>query len=238
MFKVLLCMLLFTTPLLAQDWLIIANGLPRDIESLKKLADGRKTIALDGAINRFKTGDFHPDILMGDFDSVDDPGYWGIQNDQSPHLGRNGLYIIPAYDQSYTDLEKALIYCTLNSSLSEKNSIIIAQGTGLGRLDHNLGNLGLLRKYHSPYWRITLLTTAQQVEFVKNGTTTIEGEVGDYCAIMGYPEATMTTTGLTYNGNNYPLILGISESVCNTLAEPTATVKIEGEALVIKPFIQ
>ena len=63
----------------------------------------------------------------------------------------------------------------------------------------------------------------------------VEGGVGQYCAIMGYPEALMTTSGLAYNGDQYFLQQGVQESICNSIADFQSTISIQGEALIILP---
>ena len=75
----------------------------------------------------------------------------------------------------------------------------------------------------------------KKIEYIKDDSMRIRGNVGDNCAIMGYPEGVMSTTGLTYNGDNYHLKLGLQESVSNTLAAPVAEISIQGEALIIHP---
>ncbi len=227
--------MLFSTFLLlhADHWLIIANGYPAPIETIRELAQNRKVMVLDGAINNFKESRVIPDVLLGDFDSIEDLDYWKIDLSATlPYKGRDGMTIVPAPDQDFTDLEKGIRYCDANGA----ETLVIAQATGLGRLDHTLGNLGLLRKCYSISRPISLLTDVEEVVFIKDSDTLIKGRKGEQCAIMGYPQAVMTTGGLTYNGLKYPLELGLQESVCNTLAQDTAWIEIEGEALVIKPL--
>lgn len=221
----------------SMPWAIVANGPQVAFDELQDSVQDRKILVLDGAINRFKASSFYPDGILGDFDSVADPEHWGILGTFSqiselspPYAGNFGITIIPAKDQNYTDLEKGIVYCDKAGA----TSILILQATG-GRMDHTLGNLGLLRKHYDPNRTITIMTEKEQIFFLRNKMIQIEGETGEYCAIMGYPQALMTTTGLAYNGSEYPLQLGIQESICNTIADPQASISIQGEALIILP---
>lgn len=222
----------------ASDWAIIAHGSSLSEKQLRVLTKDRKILALDGGANMLREYHIHPQAILGDFDSIKNTEYWGITGtfseiDEStkPYKGNFGIIIVPAKDQECTDLEKGIRFCLNNGA----NSIIILNALG-GSLDHTLGNIGLLRKYYQPHLPIYIYSEKERIEFIRDGSTTIKGKIGDRCAIMGFPEATLTTKGLAYNGTKYPLKLGIQESVCNSLASLQATVDIIGEALVIHPY--
>ena len=218
-----------------ESWVIIANGNEVELSELKN--QDQKVLVLDGAANRFKELSFYPDVILGDFDSIEDPAYWGIKETFSsisensvPYIGNFSVWIVPAMDQNHTDLEKAIIYC----DAAKADSILIVQATG-GRMDHTLGNLGTLRKYYRPNRPLVIQTEDEQIFYLKNEKAFIEGGKGENCAVMGYPKASMTTVGLAYNGYEYPLELGICESTCNALVASQAVISICGEALIILP---
>ncbi len=219
------------------SWGIVANGLPLPIDELQISLFGKKTLFLDGAVNRFKPLSPYPDCILGDFDSIEDPSYWGILatfleiDELSPaYEGNFGITIIPAKDQNYTDLEKGIIYCDGVGA----TSIVVLQATGK-RMDHTLGNLRLLKKYYKPNRTLLIETDHEQIMYLCNESIALEGGVGEYCAMMGYPQAVMKTSGLLYNGSGYPLQMGVQDSICNTISEPKSTISIQGEALVILP---
>lgn len=221
----------------ATEWLIIADAPGFPVEQVQSLMSNKKVIALDGVADSFKKYGLVPHIILGDFDSVKSGDYWGIKTTfyqmevfDQPYEGNFGTLIVPAKNQDLTDLEKGILFADKNGA----TSIVILNAVG-GRMDHTLGNIGILRKYDSPTRSLQLFTSKEIIQFVKDETVTITGKPGDYCAVMGYPEAWMTTQGLTYNGDRYPLILGVQESICNTLAAPEATIEIAGEAIVIGP---
>ncbi len=222
----------------AEDFVIVANSPSFSEKTVRSAIEKRTIVALDGACNHLKKVKIQPMVILGDFDSVVDKEYWGIKetfdaltNTSKPYEGNFGILIVPAPDQDYTDLEKAILYCDKQKA----TSILIVNATG-GRMDHTLGNIGLLRKHYKIERPMSIVTENERIEYIKDGKTKITGKVGDHCAIMGYPEGAMTTTGLTYNGSDYKLKLGIQESSCNTLQEPVAQVTIQGEALIISPL--
>lgn len=229
--------LLLTGVVLGNSWTIIANGPSLELNELKKVLAGQKILALDGGANSLKSLQIYPDCILGDFDSVEDPAYWGIKEmfseideESSPYVGNFGIMIIPAKNQNLTDLEKGIIYC----EQAQATSIFIVQATG-GRMDLTLSNLGSLKKFHRPGRPLIILTEMEQIFYVCNADIAIEGGVGDHCSILSYPQALMTTCGLAYNGDKFPLKLGLQESVSNKIVEGKASISIEGEALIILP---
>jgi thiamine pyrophosphokinase len=219
----------------SKSWLIIANGQEISLEEIEKKSKNKIVIALDGSCNRLQKLSFYPNYILGDFDSIENPSFWGIKNtfskideNSKPYKGNFSITIIPAKDQNFTDLEKAIKYC----DSMDGESILILQADGK-RMDHTLANLGLLRKYHCLDRPIIIETEIEQIFYVQNEKVYIKGNPGDACAIMGYPIAKMTTEGLAYNGEEYTLDLGHQESISNELCEQNATILIQGEALLI-----
>jgi len=231
------CILFFCATLWCDEWVIVANGFPISSAELQESLVGRTVLALDGAANQFQSFKHCPDYILGDFDSVSDPAYWGITTtfsdlDEShlPYCGNFGTTIVPAKDQDHTDLEKGILYC----DQANASSVLIVQATG-GRMDHTLGNLEVLKKYHRADRDLTIWTEKEQIFYLCDGKIEVEGGIGEHCAIMGYPRALMTTSGLAYNGHDYLVELGVQESTCNTIADSLATISIQGEALIILP---
>jgi thiamine pyrophosphokinase len=78
-----------------------------------------------------------------------------------------------------------------------------------------------------------IYTDTQVLEYVKDREIIITGKSGQHCGIMAFPKAKMTTQGLKYDTDNYDLEYGFSESISNALNQESATLKIQGEALII-----
>lgn len=176
-------------------------------------------------------------MILGDFDSIEEPSYWGIHKTfweidlhTASYLGNFSITIVPAKNQDFTDLEKGIHYC----DSQEASSILILQATG-GRMDHTLGNLGLLRKHYRSDRQLSIETDKEKIFYLKDCEIIIEKGEECECAIMGYPQASLTSNGLAYDCVDYPLNLGIQESVCNQLIASKAAISVQGEALVILP---
>lgn len=111
--------------------LIIANGESCSYEMLTGLMEWCPYIvALDGAYERVKKLQIQPDLVIGDFDSIEDV-----------EMLEHTTYIRDK-SQETTDLEKAI-----NHLVKKKYSAInVVWATGK-RLDHTLNNFHLLAKY-------------------------------------------------------------------------------------------
>lgn len=219
------------------DYLIIANGPFLIKEIIQEAAIGKTMVALDGAVNKLKRIGIIPDIILGDFDSIQDLEYWGIHADFNtmldctiPYLGKQGTIVVPKKDQSRPDLIKAIHYCDKQGAKSI--TLICALG---GRLDLHETTLRSLRHEYRKNRKILLHTEQHSIQFAFNEKVIIDGEIGDHCAILAYPHGILTSSGLLYSVKNLDLAQGKADSICNTLLETSAEIAIEGEALIIMP---
>ena len=222
-----------------KKYLIVADGpfLPKDI--ISEVAADKIIIALEGAANQLAKRGIMPDVILGDFDSIENSNWWGITNTfddidekSEPYIGRHGIIIVPAKNQEFTDFQKAIQYC--DQQKAETIDIVCATG---GRMDHTLSNIRTLRMAYKSERIIYLHTESQTLQFATTGEYVMRGRKGDYCGILAFPEAKFSSKGLAYNGDSYPLKFGISESTSNLLNQDSAEITIEGEALLIMPGI-
>jgi thiamine pyrophosphokinase len=205
---------------LNMQYLIVANS-PVFIPALvNELAVNKRVVALDGAVCQLMSHGINFDVLLGDFDSID------LANIRLPQ----SVQVIHTPDQNQTDLEKAIDYC--DEQQASRIDIVCATS---GRMDHTLRNVGLLRMKYKVERAIFLHTEYQTLEFVRDKTITIQGQIGDYCGVLAFPAASFTSHGLMYEGENYELIFGIQESTSNQLKQTTASIQVKGEALVVHP---
>jgi thiamine pyrophosphokinase len=221
------------------NFIIIANGNFLIKEIICEAIIDKTIIALDGAVNKLIHLGVHPHIILGDFDSIEERArhHFGVKNTfsslqetDSPYTGQHGTTIIPAKNQLFTDLSKAIHFCDQQGA--ESITIICATG---GRLDHHESALRSLRAEYKKDRPILLHTEQQTLRFAKDETIRLKGEIGDKCGIVAYPHGWMTSKGLEYEANNFELQLGFSENTCNALLTTQATTTITGEALVIMP---
>lgn len=114
--------------------LILADGDPPSPALAQRLAhEADLRIATDGAANKAAALGLTPDILCGDFDSVDL---------KAACLAFPAAEVVPTPDQSCADLEKALLLALARGA----SAIAIIGATG-GRMDHTLSSFALLQRY-------------------------------------------------------------------------------------------
>ena len=116
--------------------LILANGEAPSEELAQRLAaEHRLLLATDGAAHRAVGLGLRPDIICGDFDSVD----LEVAKQEFPEAE-----FVLTWDQDFADLEKALQIARERGA-----SEITIIGAGGGRIDHALGGILLLLRYAS-----------------------------------------------------------------------------------------
>ena len=194
---------------------------------------GRRVIALDGAADKLLALAIQPQIILGDFDSIhpDTRRHWGIMHDfnamtesDKPYLGRHGVMIVPAKDQSQTDLVKAIRYC--DEQHASDISIICAS---FGREDLHEANKQALAQNYRPNRPILLHSEQQSLRWAENESLILHGQAGDYCGFISTSPGYCNTQGLRYDGR------GLSQSFCNRLEADSALIEICGAALLILP---
>lgn len=218
-------------------YIIVANGEFLVREILEEAVHGKIIIALDGAANKLARIGIKPQVIIGDFDSVQSSNVWGIkktfsdlQDNDEPYEGNFGIQIVPARDQNLNDLTKAIRYC--DKLGAESIAIICAAG---GRLDHHESNLRSLRAEYKINRPILFHTEQQSLRYATNQELEYVGEPGDKCGIMAYPHGSFSSVGLEYDVTDYELNFGFTESSSNALKLPVAQIRIKGEVLLIMP---
>jgi thiamine pyrophosphokinase len=202
---------------------IVANGCFLTKKIIQEATENKIIIALDGAGPRLLKLGIRPDIILGDFDS-------STLAELQTLAHTHDLELVHAEDQSFTDFSKAIHYCDTHDATHI--TVLCALG---GRIDHHLGLLRSLRKHYQKNRPILLHDLEQSALFIRDESMQVHGVVGDQCGVLAFPEATISTNGLTYDAQDYQLTFGISESTCNTMRKPIATITVTGEALVVLP---
>ena len=150
---------------------------PKNIPALDNYA---QVYCVDGAFHYLLEYNIKPDLIIGDFDSID----------QLPE----DIKHIYTPDQNYTDFEKAL-------------KIIISQGfncvdvfaaNGLEQ-DHFLGNMTTALKYKKQL-KLKFFDDLQMYYFIKKNTL-INGVKGKIISLFPFPKA----KNVSCNGLKYPL---------------------------------
>ena len=181
-------------------------------------------MAIDGAAEIARKEGWRPDFIIGDFDSV--------RRTTLAHFSRLGVEILRTPDQDYTDLEKALAWV---ATLGDLRTITVAQGAG-SRLDHSLGNLSLLKRFHSPRRELTFYTETERVRYAEDETLRLKGRTGRRIAVIPFPAARVSSRGLRFEMKALDLALGVRESISNAARRADVALDIKGGALVIEEY--
>jgi len=219
-----------------KDFIIIANGNFLVKEIIQEAIANKVIIALDGAAQKLRRLGITPLIIAGDFDSLDltEKKIWGIhethEGKTSPYHGSHQTLIVPLMDQNATDLVKTIRYC--DNQGAKSITIICASG---GQLDHHEGVMRSLRTQYRSDRPILLHTESQTLRYAKDEPVILNGEVGDRCGIIAFPKGAFSSSGLKYDVTDWALEFGFSDSTCNALAKPEASLTITGEALIVMP---
>ena len=199
--------------------LVLANGEPPSEALLARLADEHDLcIAADGAALAALRLGVRPDIVSGDFDSLD----LGAARTALPDAE-----FVPTPDQNQTDLEKALAL-----ALERGATEITVAGASGGRIDHTLGSFCLLLRWREtwPDLPVTFVEDGSEVRAVR-GEIVLETEPGDAVSLLSYDgRATVSIRGVRWPLHRHPLAMGVG----GLLNEATAThVQIEAVGGVI-----
>lgn len=201
---------------------IIANGdtpSKKQIDYLVRI--GYKTIiCADGGANRAYKADVCPDIIIGDFDSIEER----VLNEF-----KKTSKIIYLKRQNDTDVEKCLKY-----AIQKKFTDCILTGAAGDRLDHLICNLSVTLKF-SDYINIAVLYKSS-VLFVCEGTRRFRSYKGETISLFGLEKKTkIETEGLLYPLKNESLQFGKRESLSNKSLGDIVSIKIKyGKAFIIR----
>ena len=201
--------------------LIIANGEPIATSKLCMLSKSKTILALDGGYHQAIAANLDVDYLLGDFDSLNQAAL--------AQAKKTGVMIHPTPNQDQTDLEKALSFCKKH----HYQNIHICSALGK-KTDHMLYNIHLLKQFYQKDHPIFIHTNTELLTIAYNQTITLQGHIGDGIAIFGAPKCTVSGPDLKYPLDNLTLTHFKQASVSNALTQNTATLIIDGYALIIQ----
>ena len=195
--------------------LIIAHGEPPSKQLLESLmADSDPVIATDGAANGMISAGIRPQVVFGDFDSLDH----GLRR-LHPEI-----QFIAAPSQEASDLDKAVAH-----ALELGADSVVITGAGGGRIDHTLANVSLLLKYRG----IDLcLVDDRGITRALETEAEFVGQVGDTLSLIPFePVKIAWTKGLKWPLQNETLRPG-TRGLSNVFTESTAVVCVDSGILI------
>lgn len=204
--------------------LIISGGKAPSLELVREeISKCDLLICADkGAECLIKYG-IYPDILLGDFDSI---------NEDTLNDFKNKKVDIVKFcsEKDFTDTEAAV-----EKAIENGASKIVMLGCTGSRLDHVLGNIGMLLKCLNLGVKATIKDENNEI-FLINKPTKIKGKKGNIFSLLSYSSdvENLTIIGGKYPLNNYHLEVGNAIGVSNEFVEEEVTLNFtKGTLLVI-----
>ncbi|SLM33064.1 ThiN [Desulfamplus magnetovallimortis] len=215
---------------------IIANGIiNNDVKLMNIVKEADIVVCADGGAKHLVRLGLFPDILMGDFDSIDKTILENcIKN-------RVELIQYPT-SKDFSDTELSVMW-----AIDHGASEIILTGVTGQRMDHTLSNVFLLKKIlkngikgyivddNNEIYLLSKRCFSYAPEISKD--ICIKGKPGDLLSIIPLSE---TVTGITLKGLKYPIEnacmeMGTSKGISNVFTEKNAMISIkEGSVLITK----
>ncbi len=186
--------------------LIIGNG----EKTNKNIIENIKydyIICADGGLEKAANYGVIPDIVIGDFDSV------------NPHVLKQYEKKIPVEkfptEKDYTDMELAVEFAVSRGY----NQITLTGATGT-RLDHTLGNIMLMEKYFKEGVNIVIIDNNNEMKIISdNADLFIEYKEGYYISIIPVTEYIqgLYLEGFKYNLGNVNVQRGSTLCISNQI---------------------
>lgn len=194
-------------------------------------------IAADRGIRGFLELGLLPDLILGDYDSVD-------QKDLQHILDAGKVENMPfSPEKNYSDSHLAV-----EQAVKRGASEICILGAVGNRLDHVLANIGLLKACADLGIQAELVDATNRMHIIQQQyVIQRENQHGVYVSILPYSDI---VTGITMTGFQYPLEnadiskdeyrdlssnMGVSRGISNVIVGETAVIQIKsGDLLVIE----
>lgn len=202
--------------------LIVANGDVDDYEWLATLAKrAAYIIGADGGCNHLFACGIHPDVAIGDFDSVSAETMAWLKSAAVP------LTTHPA-KKDETDIELALAV-----ALPRSSSIYIAAAMG-GRIDQSLANALLLGREDLVDRDLRIVQPFETVRACANEVT-LSAEIGDTLSLIALDQNTIvrTTEGLQWPLENSHLAFGYSRGVSNRITSSKVSISLSSGMVLL-----
>lgn len=207
---------------MAKRALVIANGEPPKKQSLQSLARAANlVICADGGANVALKAGIVPDAIVGDLDSI-----------HAEALVK--FHKVPTHedrDDETTDLEKAILW-----AIKAKFDHITVVGATGKRMDHSVGNLGVLAKYY-PDAIIRFVDDEGEISYIGRELT-FDAKKGQVISLIPLSRCEgIVTRGLRYALEGEALELGVREGTSNVVENSPVSIKVKkGHLLLFKLF--
>ena len=182
---------------------------------------GDYQIAADAGLLLCQKLGIEPDLVIGDFDST------------TLNEDFDCLYITYPAEKDLTDTEAALTHALEKGC----RNVILLGGMG-GRLDHTMGNIGLLDKYYSSFDHMEFIDGKNRMELLKDSGRTLKRDAR--YKYFGLVSLNAEASGIDIRGAKYELTGASLErastlGVSNEFSEDTVEICVrEGTLLIVR----
>jgi len=207
---------------------VVSGGTPPSCELLKsELKDEVIIICADSGGNCLYEYGISPNYLLGDFDSIHEEAlaYFTSQGVSIDGFRR---------DKDYTDTQIAV-----NKAIGLGCEEIVLLGCSGNRIDHMLGNLGLLKEVLDKGVKAYFKDDINHIQLTKESIE-LQGALGEVFSLQAYCDCVreVTITGAKFPLNKYDLYLGDPLTISNEFLNDKVRVEFKsGYLLVIKSNI-
>ena len=203
--------------------IIISGGKPPSKELLmQEVKKDTFIIAADSGADCLYEYNIMPDLLLGDFDSIN-------KNILDYFKKSNCTIDIYPTEKDYTDTEIAV-----KKALSMKPNEIILLGCTGSRVDHLLGNIGMLKICMLNGVNAYIKDENNNIRLIDTSTS-LNGSVGEIFSLQAYGDEIidLTIEGAKYPLNNYNLKIGESITISNEFTRSVVDLKFKSGTLMI-----
>jgi thiamine pyrophosphokinase len=202
--------------------LVIANGEPPKKQRLQSLVrEANIVICADGGANTALKAGIVPHAIVGDLDSIHTEALVKFRN-------------VPTYedrDVETTDLEK-----TITWAIKAKYDHITVVGASGKRIDHSIGNLGVIAKFY-PDAIVRFVDDLGEICYVGRELR-FEAKKGDVVSLIPLNRCVgVVTEGLRHALEGEILELGVREGTSNVVISTPVRVRVKrGHLLLFKLY--
>lgn len=202
---------------------VLSGGTPPPIDLLsRELLDSDYLICADSGADFLYKENVLPDFLMGDFDSV---------SKESFEFFRKSNTAIEKFpkDKDFTDTKLAFM-----KALELGASHISFLGCTGTRLDHSIGNIGVLLDCVENGITGYIIDNNNKI-FLSRETVKLHGAKGDTFSLFAFDETVdnLSITGSKFNLNNYKLTIGDGLTISNEFKEEEVIITFTSGTLLV-----
>jgi thiamine pyrophosphokinase len=202
---------------------IISGGKPPSQKLLnEELKASDMVIAADSGADCLYDYKINPDILVGDFDSINKRVFTNYVD------SKNKIEKYPVEKDS-TDTQLAI-----NKAIDSGASEIILLGCTGNRIDHLLGNIGMLQHCLDKGVKAQIIDE-NNIIFLIDHTIKLKGNQGDIFSIQSYGRSVenVSITGSKYKLKNYTLNVGDPLTISNEFKEEEVTISFDKGLILV-----